>query len=72
MDPSYVSTMALTQRSTRSIRFFNVVERVADNADAEQVSNPLGIFRIILIPFHGLDPFRVGDDDTDAPLFQDI
>ena len=41
-------------------------------ADAEQVSNPLGIFGVILISFHSLDPFRVGDDDTDSPLFQDV
>ena len=41
-------------------------------ADTEQVSNLLGIFGVIFISFHSLDPFRVGDDDTDAPLFQDI
>ena len=38
-------------------------------ADAEQISDPLGILRIILVPLYSLDPLRVGDDDTDLPFF---
>ena len=52
-------------------QFLNVVEMVADSTDAEQVSNPPGIFGIILIPFYSLDPFRAVNDNTDAPLLQD-
>ena len=41
-------------------------------ADAEQISNPFGVFGIILVAFYSFDPFGIGDDDPDASLLQDI
>ena len=40
--------------------------------DAKQVSYPFGVFGVVLISFHSLDPFWVGDDDTNASLFQNV
>ena len=39
---------------------------------AEQVPNPLGVLRVVLVPFYCLDPFGVGDDNSNIPLFQDV
>ena len=40
--------------------------------DTEQIPDPLGVLGVILISFHSLDPFRVGDDDTDTLFFQNV
>lgn len=40
--------------------------------DAEQISDPFGVLGIILVALYSLDPFRVGDDDTDIPFLQNV
>ena len=40
--------------------------------DAEQIPNPFGVLRVILVSLHRPDPFGVGDNDTNASLFQDV
>ena len=41
-------------------------------ADAKQIANPFGVLGIILIALYSLDPFRVGNDDTDPPFLKNI
>ena len=41
-------------------------------ANAKQISNPFGVLGIILVTLYSFDPFGVCDDNTNAPLFQDI
>ena len=65
--------------------FIAIASQLAENADilvreksafhqanTEQISDPLGNLRIILVPFYSLDPFRVGDDDTYIPFLQNV
>ena len=35
-------------------------------ANTEQIPNPFGIFCVILVPLYSLDPFRVGNHNTDV------
>ena len=64
--------VAVTGQLSQNTDILSWNEAAFYQADAEQVSNPLGIFGVILISFHSLDPFRVGNGNTDAPLFQDV
>ena len=65
--------------------FIAIASQLAENADilvreksafhqanTEQISDPLGNLRIILVPFYSLDPFKVGDDDTYIPFLQNV
>ena len=47
-------------------------EATFHKANAEQIADPLGIFRIILVSFYSLYPFGIGNDYTNTAFFQDV
>ncbi len=41
-------------------------------ANAKQITDPLGIFHIILVSLYSLYPFGIGNNDTDTTTLQDV
>ncbi len=64
--------VAVTGQLSQNTDILSWNEAAFYQADAEQVSNPLGIFGVILVTLYSFDPFWIGDDDANAPFFQDI
>ena len=64
--------IAVAQKLTQNtdIQFWD--EAAFHEANAKQIPDPLGIFRIILVSLYSLYPFRVGNHDTNTALFEDV
>ena len=40
--------------------------------DAEEITNPFGILRVIFVPLYCFHPFGVSNHNTDAALFENV
>ena len=41
-------------------------------ANTKQITNPFGVFRVILVSLYSLYPFGIGNNDPDTTLFKDV
>ena len=47
-------------------------EAAFHKANAKQIADPLGVFRIILVSLYSLYPFGVGNHDLNTAFFKDV